>query len=110
MYYKLEGKNPVLASMMEASPQIGTLVAYNDVDGHRISTLFLGIDHQFGDGPPLLFETMWTPPDGEAELRRYSTWDEAEKGHNECLDHINGKITKPLTLNKVSFGSIARPL
>lgn len=24
----------------------------------RVSTVFLGLDHQFGDGPPLLFETM----------------------------------------------------
>lgn len=47
----------------------------------RVSTVFLGLDHSFGDGPPLLFETMifGGPRDGYQD--RYPTWGEAEKGH-----------------------------
>jgi hypothetical protein len=49
----------------------------------RISTIFLGLDHQFGEGRPVLFETMsqfgagW----GEEYFARYHTWDEALAGH-----------------------------
>jgi hypothetical protein len=53
-------------------------------DGTHISTVFLGIDHDFtGRGPPILFETMvfaeGKPWDGEQQ--RYASWVEAEVGH-----------------------------
>ena len=49
----------------------------------RVSTVFLGIDHNWGGGEPLLFETMvfGGPLDGEICLR-YPTWDRAENGHH----------------------------
>jgi hypothetical protein len=31
--------------------------------GERLSTVWLGLDHQYGDGPPLIFETMLFAPD-----------------------------------------------
>ena len=34
------------------------VVAKSTKDDIEVSTVFLGTDHQFGDGPPLLFETM----------------------------------------------------
>lgn len=33
-------------------------VAKTTVGEHWVSTVFLGLDHQWGDGPPLLYETM----------------------------------------------------
>jgi len=46
-----------------------------------ISTVFLGIDHSFGRGAPVLFETMtFAPGDAEGQWR-YRTWQEAEAGH-----------------------------
>ena len=33
-------------------------VADTKIDGVRISTVFLGIDHAFGSGDPVLYETM----------------------------------------------------
>jgi hypothetical protein len=49
----------------------------------EISTVFLGINHQVGDGPPLLFETMvfGGPMDGHCE--RCSTWEAAEQQHEK---------------------------
>src|SRR5262245_14898324 len=48
-----------------------------------ISTVFLGLDHQWMDGPPLLFETMvFNGPCNEFQ-ERYSTWKEAEEGHKK---------------------------
>lgn len=46
-------------------------------DGARLSTAFLGLDHQWGDGgPPLLFESMLFGVDEEWMLR-CSTWEQA---------------------------------
>jgi hypothetical protein len=33
-------------------------VAYDEIRGCRVSTVFLGLNHNWGEGPPLLFETM----------------------------------------------------
>lgn len=52
----------------------------------RVSTVFLGIDHQFGDGPPLLFETMIFGGPLDEEQWRYSTWDEAVVGHSKAVE------------------------
>ena len=47
----------------------------------RVSTVFLGINHQWGTGPPLLFESMIFGGDLDEEQERYLTWDEAIEGH-----------------------------
>ena len=47
-----------------------------------ISTVFLGLDHSWRFGPPLLFETMaFWEEDGGCEQQRCSTWPEAEEQH-----------------------------
>lgn len=53
------------------------------VGDYRVSTIWLGLDHSFGGDKPLLFETMIFEKDDYNDLfcRRYTTWDEAEKGH-----------------------------
>ena len=52
----------------------------------RVSTIFLGIDHRFGDdGPPMLWETMiFGGPHNEYQ-ERYSTKAEAEAGHRVAV-------------------------
>ena len=53
-------------------------------DDVRVSTVFLGLDHGFG-GRRELFETMLFV-NGTAEgCERYSTWDEAEAGHQRWV-------------------------
>ena len=57
-------------------------------NGKFISTVFLGMDYNFGEGAPLVFETMVFPKKGvwgELDIERYSTWDEAVKGHNAMV-------------------------
>lgn len=57
-----------------------------------VSTVFLGMDHSFGDGSPVLFETMIFGGEHDQYQERYCTWDEAEKGHQIACDLVN-KIT-----------------
>lgn len=81
-------------------------VAFTDLGWGSVSTVFLGIDHAWDGGPPILFETMVfgnPKPDGtfpeEAEdddlvgsMRRYCTWDEAEAGHAEMVAEVREKF------------------
>ena len=55
-----------------------------------ISTVFLVIDHSFGGGPPILFETMIFGGDHDGYQDRYATWEEAEEGHARALALVKG--------------------
>jgi hypothetical protein len=57
-------------------------------NGYYVSTVWLGINHQWGDGPPLIFETMVTNPSGgwEDYQERYSTENEAILGHMRAVE------------------------
>lgn len=107
IYFKLRGHTAVPSSREDCNAAIGTIVAFDEIDGNEISTVFLGINRQYDEkGPPILFETMWISDDGESELIRYSTWEEAEVGHQECLDHIRCRSNAPFAIRKaVAFGS-----
>ena len=63
----------------------------------RVSTVFLGLDHNFGHGPPLLFESMAFVGHDSQDCERYSTWAEAEAGH----DRMVAKVFKPTPIMKL---------
>lgn len=53
-------------------------------DGRWISTVWLGLDHNFMDGPPLIFETMVFPNKTkllEIDMKRYASLEDARLGH-----------------------------
>ena len=60
-------------------------VAKDIVGDVVVSTVFLGLDHSFGEGPPLLFETMIFGGPFDQEQERYTTWEQAEAGHKAML-------------------------
>jgi hypothetical protein len=83
------------------------IVGSTETELYRVSTVFLGLDHGWGDGPPVLFETMvfdkkssiveW--PDGTLAsvhktvdeddfFHRYTTWSDAEAGHKALVRRI----------------------
>ncbi len=54
-----------------------------------VSTVFLGIDHNFlGRGKPILFETLVFGGPLNDEMDRYRTWKEAELGHKEMVERV----------------------
>lgn len=67
-------------------------VAYMEINGVRISTIFLGLDHSFGNGDPVLFETAVFGGPLDHEMERYFTWKQAVAGHEimcarvKCLE------------------------
>ncbi len=54
-------------------------------DEITVSTVFLGLNHNHGDVKPLLFETMIFGGELDEQIERYSTWEEAEKGHKRWV-------------------------
>lgn len=57
--------------------------------GATVSTVFLGIDHNWGDGPPLIFETMVFGGPMDENQVRYSTYEEALRGHDLMVKVCN---------------------
>lgn len=91
--YILEGKTPkVVDDVIEWGRWFETAnrhVADTHLsDGVRVSTAFLGIDHNFGGGEPILFETMIFGGKHDQYTERYCTYEEAEIGHKQALTKV----------------------
>lgn len=61
-------------------------VAFAIIGQCSVSTVFLGLDHSWGDGPPLLYETMIFDGEGIDYQERYSTREEALAGHAHACE------------------------
>lgn len=60
-------------------------VAVDVVGDVRVSTVFLGLDHSFGAGPPLLYETMIFGGEHDEHQERYPNKVAALAGHDRAL-------------------------
>ena len=77
---------------------------------HFVSTVFLGLDHSWTEDKVLLFETMIFSEDKDVDeyQERYSTWKEAEEGHDKIVAELEAgtfagmRKTLTLHLNKPS--------
>jgi hypothetical protein len=71
------------------------IVAKDEINGVRISTVFLGIDHGFErdfghpDAQPILLETMIFGGEHDRYQDRCATWAEAEAMHAKALAMVN---------------------
>ena len=65
-------------------------VALYEEGGYVVSTVWLGLDHSFGeDSPPLIFETLVLRGyDGEELMYRCSTEDEAYEQHARVVSML----------------------
>lgn len=63
-------------------------VGRTDIGEVFVSTVFLGVDHNFGGGPPLWFETMVFHGEWDQATFRYTTWEQAEAGHARVVEAI----------------------
>ena len=57
-----------------------------------VSTVFLGLDHSFGDdsGIPILYETLVFGGALADEMQRYSTKEQALEGHRQMCNRVRG--------------------
>lgn len=96
--YTLEGTTPVpavdLMTWAKWYEAANRTVAESNIGDHLVSTVFLGMDHGFGDGPPLLFETMVFKGASNSDLwcERCSTWEEAVAMHERVCAHVRSNL------------------
>ena len=99
--YVLEGhevkEEPDLMTWSSRFEKEDRQVADDMVNGVRVSTVFLGLDHNFGrEGPPILFETMVFGGPLDGEQWRYETWEQAEAGHKEVMELVSGQAIRKI--------------
>lgn len=80
-WYTLDGHTPVPTTDLVEAMQNRPHVALTEKGKVSVSTVFLGIDHSFFEGPPLVFETMIFGGEHDGWQDRCSTWEEAEAMH-----------------------------
>lgn len=94
MYYKLgaDGRTPEPSETYDKSTK--NHVALDIIDGVRVSTVFLSLNHASMHDPdtPILFETMIFGGEHDQYQDRYSTWEEAERGHKKAIAIVKGEI------------------
>lgn len=87
-YYRLDGQTPVPCSLDEwmqwQTDGADKSVAADRIGESLISTVFLGLDHQFMPGPPLLFETMIFGGPADGDQWRCETYAEALAMHHNA--------------------------
>ena len=94
-HYILEGKKAVNTDLMTwakwyetAERHVAQKIGKNGV---RVSTVFLGLNHQWGNGPPQLFETMIFGGEHDQYQERCETWEQAEAMHKTACDLAFGQ-------------------
>jgi hypothetical protein len=104
MYYVLRDRVPIPVDMLTwarwfEGPIDQRTVSQEYVGDWWVSTVFLGLDHEWRDGPPVLFETMVFAHEAMAFAhresadffrRRYSTWEQASLGHRAIVAGLAG--------------------
>ena len=89
-----ENKNPVLEpDLLKWGTWMAAIskrrVAFDKINGVEVSTVFLGLDHSFGDAPPVLWETMVFGGELNEEQDRCSgEWKDAEAMHARMVDRV----------------------
>lgn len=93
MYYILDGHTPVHVDALEWADffqHANRVIERTNIDEHvTVSTVFLGLDHNFSrEGPPVLFETLVFGGKFAGEMERYTTWDDAAEGHKKMVERV----------------------
>jgi hypothetical protein len=69
--------------------QANRTVGYTDLgDIGAVSTTFLGLNHNWGSGPPILWETMVFGGPEDLWQERYASKAEALQGHRDKVEHL----------------------
>jgi hypothetical protein len=67
----------------------------DDAGRVRVSTVFLGLDHNFdSSGPPILWETLVFGGVMDGEMQRYSSLDAAIAGHQDICQQVAATIQR----------------
>jgi hypothetical protein len=88
-WYRLDAQRNVVPSEQGFNRRSGEWVVGKTTTGNAtVSTVFLGLDHGYNDGPPVVFETLVFGGVHSDEQERYCTWPEAEAGHARWVARV----------------------
>ena len=96
-YFDKDGSPLSEAGWLEKLGDQYNRVAEDDCNGVWVSTVWLGLNHAYGSGPPVIFETMvFESKENLSELYcdRYHTLEEAEAGHLAVLTKIKNHVPR----------------
>lgn len=93
-HYILDGHETIPVDMLTwamwfKSNSDARRVANEEVGHARVSTVFLGLDHSFGSGQPMIFETLVFGGPHDGDMERCTTWAEAEAQHAMMVKKIS---------------------
>lgn len=102
LYILNNDKEPVLcadaigwaAQQSEKNNRVALDVFGEGEDAIRVSTVFLGIDHNLGRGRPHFFETMAFGHDDLEVMDRCSTWQEALDQHQATCETVKAMFER----------------
>ena len=97
MYYDRESKPIDMKRWAELHSDLSYRVIRRDtIEGHLVSTVWLGLDHGFmPEDPPLIFETMVfqsSEPLVDIYTNRYSTEEQAIEGHQGAIEWLHNHL------------------
>lgn len=117
IHYRIEGHDVVeepdyfkWAQWFETSMP-ARIVGHTQVGAWAISTVFLGLDHNFSrQGPPILFETMAFGPDGADgdEQQRWATYSDAVAGHRRWVEEYRAKQGPDIDVHEIPWENMVR--
>ena len=110
-YFKLVDKEVVPTTDVEEAfgKKVNRRVAFTKVRDVDVSTIFLGIDHGYGEEKrkPLIFETLVFGGDMDGVMERYYTYKEAVIGHAIICERVVKSQKYPLwKVLKISLQNI----
>lgn len=89
--YILDGKTPVPADLETWAnwyQNADRRVAETKVGAVLVSTVFIGLDHNYDEGEPHIFETMIFGGSHHQLCERCSTWEQAEDMHQMAVNLV----------------------
>lgn len=89
-FYRLVGREPVRCTLAEYAQamqdEAQRVLAQDHVGELRVSTIFTGIDRNFGNGAPILFETVVFGLPGDIHPQwQHSAWEKAMDHHGQLV-------------------------
>ena len=96
MYFDKAGEPVTFFEWAELREEPGyRRIGFTEVcEGVEVSTVWLGMNHNWYDGPPIIFETLVFSDDTGTECYRYSTEAQAVAGHDRVVAELRAQVPR----------------
>ena len=84
-FYDRKGQPMDLMEWATAFEDTDRKIGDDTINGQQVSTVWLGSHYNYGEGPPLIFETMIFGGPHDQYCDRYSTEEAALAGHDQIV-------------------------